>query len=158
MSVHKIMVSWRKDPLADFANGKYSREHIWTFDGGLKVPASSSPSVVPLPFSNPACVDPEEAFIASISSCHMLWFLSLAAKRGFVLETYNDEAAGVMTRNEKNILWVSKVTLHPKIAYSGAKQPTSLEEEQLHHEAHEQCFIANSVKTNIVVAGAGHLT
>src|SRR3954447_4605683 len=103
MSEHKMTVSWKREPQSDFGKGKYSREHIWTFDGGLKVPASSSPSVVPLPFSNPACVDPEEAFIASISSCHMLWFLSLAAKRGFVLETYNDEAAGVMTRNEKNI-------------------------------------------------------
>ena len=158
MSEHKMTVSWKRDPLADFGKGKYSREHTWTFDGGLTVPASSSPSVVPLPFSNPACVDPEEAFIASISSCHMLWFLSLAAKRGFILESYNDEAVGVMTKNEKNVLWVSAVALHPKITYSGAKLPTKSEEEQLHHEAHEQCFIANSVKTNIVVEGARHET
>ena len=149
-----MTASWKRDPLADFAKGKYSREHTWTFDGGLTVPASSSPSVVPLPFSNPACVDPEEAFVASISSCHMLWFLSLAAKRGFVLESYTDEAVGVMTRNEKNVLWVSTVTLHPKITYSGARQPTPSEEEQLHHEAHEQCFIANSIRTEVVVQPA----
>jgi organic hydroperoxide reductase OsmC/OhrA len=152
MSEHKMTVSWKREPQSDFGKGKYSREHIWTFDGGLTIPASSSPSVVPLPFSNPASVDPEEAFVASISSCHMLCFLSLAAKQGFILDSYEDHAVGVMTKGEKNVLWVSEVTLRPKIIWSGTKRPTASEEEQLHHEAHEECFIANSIRTKVVVA------
>jgi glutamate/tyrosine decarboxylase-like PLP-dependent enzyme/organic hydroperoxide reductase OsmC/OhrA len=158
MSEHRVTISWVKSASADFLNRKYSREHTWTFDGGLTIPASSSPSIVPVPYSNPASVDPEEAFIAAVSSCHMLWFLSLAAARGFVLESYNDEAIGVMTKNDRGILWVSEITLQPRIAYSGARQPTSSDEQQLHHEAHEQCFIANSIKTQVTVKGAGTQT
>lgn len=153
MSEHKATIRWtRKATPDDFAKGKYSREHTWSFDGGVTVPASASPSVVPAPWSNPASVDPEEAYVASISSCHMLTFLYVAQKRGFVVESYEDQAVGVMTKSERGATpWVSAVTLHPKIIYGGEKKPTAADEEHLHHEAHEQCFIAQSVKTEITV-------
>ncbi|EDY18916.1 OsmC family protein [Chthoniobacter flavus Ellin428] len=123
------------------------------FDGGLTVPASPSPQVVPTPWSNPANIDPEEAYVASLSSCHMLTFLWLAGKAGFLVESYRDEAAGVMAKNERGSSWVSKVTLHPQIVWSGEKQPTAEEIDKLHHRSHEECYIANSVKTEVVVAG-----
>jgi organic hydroperoxide reductase OsmC/OhrA len=150
MSEHKATIRWNSAGL-DFLKGKYSREHIWTFDGGLSIPASPSPSVVPTPYSNPANVDPEEAFVAAISSCHMLTFLYLASKEGFQVDSYEDRAVGIMTKNEKGTPWVSLVTLHPQVVYSGAKRPTRAEEERAHHMAHEQCFIANSIKTEVVV-------
>jgi organic hydroperoxide reductase OsmC/OhrA len=152
MSEHKAIVSWQRSG-PDFLKGKYSREHTWTFDGGVTVPASPSPAVVPLPYSNPAHVDPEEAFVAAISSCHMLTFLFLASKAGFEVNSYTDDAVGRMTKNEHGVPWVSSVTLNPKIAYGGAKLPQPEDEKKLHHLAHEQCFIANSVKTEIRVAG-----
>jgi organic hydroperoxide reductase OsmC/OhrA len=150
MSEHKAIISWK---LAgpDFLKGNYSREHTWTFDGGVTVPASSSPSVVRAPWSNPANVDPEEAFVASLSSCHMLTFLYLAAQKGFRVDSYDEEAVGVMTKNEHGVPWVSSVTLHPRIIYGGEKQPTAADVKALHHAAHEQCFIANSVKTEVIV-------
>src|SRR5580704_13962999 len=120
MHDYKATISWKRTS-PYFAKGNYSREHTWTFDGGLTVPASSSPSVVPLPYSNPANVDPEEAFIAAISSCHMLTFLYVAAKQGFQVDSYQDEALGQMTKNERGVLWVSAVTLHPRVVYSGDK-------------------------------------
>jgi organic hydroperoxide reductase OsmC/OhrA len=150
MSEHKAVVTW-KNPGTDFLKGKYSREHTWGFDGGVVVPASASPAAVPLPYSNPACVDPEEAFVASISSCHMLTYLFLAQKQGFVIDSYVDEAVGMLSKNEGGRMWVSKVTLAPAIAYSGDKRPTTEQSAQLHHAAHEQCFIANSVKTEVAV-------
>jgi organic hydroperoxide reductase OsmC/OhrA len=153
MSEHKAIIRWRRSG-PDFIRGKYSREHTWTFDGGVTVPASPSPSVVPTPWSNPANVDPEEAYVAAISSCHMLTFLYLASKQGFQVESYEDEAVGVMAKNEKGIPWVSRVTLNPKLAYGGEKLPTPADEDRLHHGAHEQCFIANSIKTEVVVANA----
>jgi len=143
---------------ADFLKGKYSREHTWTFDGGAVVAASPSPSVVPPPWSNPANVDPEEAFVASISSCHMLTFLHLASRQGFQVDSYHDEAVGRMTKNEKGVPWVSSVTLDPRIVYSGEKKPTPADEERLHHLAHEQCFIANSIKTQVTVRAARNET
>ena len=151
MSEHKANISWINTG-TDFLKGKYSREHAWMFDGGMTIQASPSPSVVPAPFSNPAYVDPEEAFVASISSCHMLTFLYLASKRGFQVDSYHDEAVGVMTKNEKGIPWISSITLNPKIAYGGDKLPGPSDEEQLHHLAHEQCFIANSIKTEVIVS------
>ncbi|MDA1230275.1 MAG: OsmC family protein [Planctomycetota bacterium] len=155
MSEHKATIRWiRTSP--DFLNGKYSREHTWSFDGGVTVPASPSPSVVPAPYSNSANVDPEEAFVAAVSSCHMLTYLYVASKLGFQIDNYQDEAVGVMTRNERGIPWVSLVTLYPKIAYSGEKLPTPADEEQLHQAAHEQCYIANSIKTDVRVGGATH--
>jgi organic hydroperoxide reductase OsmC/OhrA len=129
----------------------YSREHTWTFDGGVTVPASPSPSVVPRPYSNEAFVDPEEAFVAAIASCHMLTYLYVAAKAGIRVERYEDEAVGAMTKNEHGVPWVSTVVLRPRITYGGATPPAGADEDRLHHTAHEQCFIANSVKTAIVV-------
>jgi organic hydroperoxide reductase OsmC/OhrA len=155
MSEHKATIKW-KCSSAEFLKGRYSREHTWSFDGGATVPASASPTVVPLPFSNPANVDPEEAFVASIASCHMLTYLYLAGQQGFQVESYEDEAVGKMTKNEKGVPWVSVVTLSPRIVYTGVKLPVAADEERLHHLAHEQCFIANSIKTEVVVKGAGH--
>jgi len=150
VSNHKATIRWQRTS-DEFLKGKYSREHTWTFDGGAVVPASPSPSVVPVPYSNPANVDPEEAFVASLSSCHMLTFLYLAGRKGFQVDSYDDEAVGVITKNERNVPWVSTVTLHPKIVYSGPKRPSRADEEHLHHDSHEQCFIANSVKTEVLV-------
>jgi organic hydroperoxide reductase OsmC/OhrA len=150
MSEHKATISWKRTS-DDFLKGKYSREHTWTFDGGAVVQATPSPTVVPVPYSNPAFVDPEEAFVASLSSCHMLTFLYLAGRQGFQVDSYDDAAVGLMTKNDRGVPWVSTVTLSPRIAYGGAKRPTASEEEHLHHQSHEQCFIANSVKTDIVV-------
>ena len=155
MADHKALIRWQLTaPAADFSKGKYSREHTWTFDGGLTVPASPSPAVVPAPYSNPAHVDPEEAFVAALASCHMLTFLWLAGKAGFQADSYEDNAIGVMTKNERGVPWVSTVTLHPKIAWSGDKLPAPADLDRLHHQAHEQCFIANSVKTDIQVSPA----
>ena len=150
MSEHKATISWQRTS-PDFLNGRYSREHTWSFDGGLTVPASPSPAIVPTPYSNPAHDDPEEAYVAAISSCHMLTYLFLASREGFQVDSYLDEAVGMMTKNEKGVPWVSSVTLHPRIAYSGGKLPTTADEERLHHLAHEQCFIANSIKTEVAV-------
>ena len=137
----------------DFLKGKYSREHTWSFDGGAKIAASPSPSVVPAPWSNPACVDPEEAFVASVSSCHMLTFcMSPRARASKSTAEVRMRPSAPMAKNERGVPWVSVVTLHPKIVYGGDKRPSPEEENKLHHLAHEQCFIANSVKTNITVA------
>ena len=154
MSKYRATISW-KCTSADFVNGKYSREHTWSFDGGLVVPASPSPSVVPAPWSNPANVDPEEAYVAAVSSCHMLTFLYLAGKAGFHVESYEDEAIGTMTKNERGIPWVGAITLQPRISYIGSKQPGAADEKRLHHEAHEQCFIAQSIKTEVTVRAVG---
>ena len=150
MPEHKAVISWTHSR-GEFLAGTYSREHTWTFDGGVVVPASPAPSSAPSPYSNAANVDPEEAFVAAISSCHMLTFLYLAYKSGIEVNAYEDEAAGVMTKNERGISWVSSVILRPRIAYGGVKIPSRDEQIQLHHNAHEQCFIANSVRTAISV-------
>jgi organic hydroperoxide reductase OsmC/OhrA len=154
MAEHRATISWtRKSSPEDFTKGKYSREHAWTFDGGVTVPGSSSPAVVPVPWSNPSAVDPEEALVAAISSCHMLTFVYLAQKAGFVVDAYEDAAVGTMTKTERGgTPWVSHVTLTPRIVWGGEKPPTAAELEHLHHQAHEQCFIAQSVKTEITVA------
>ncbi len=149
MSEHKATIRWRYTP-GDFLAGKYSREHTWSFDGGVVVPASPAPSVVRPPYSNEANVDPEEALVAAISSCHMLTFLHRASKGGFAVQSYDDEAVGVMTKNERGAWWVSQVTLRPEISYAGTA-PTPEEEGELHEAAHQECFIANSVKTDIRV-------
>jgi organic hydroperoxide reductase OsmC/OhrA len=155
MSEHKATIRWKRTS-PDFLKGRYSREHTWLFDGGLTVPASPAPSGVPAPWSNPANIDPEEAFVAAVSSCHMLTFLYVAYKQGFQVDSYDDEAVGVMTKDEKGIPWVSSITLYPKIIFSGEKLPTPANEEQLHHLAHEHCFIANTIKTAVTVAGSFH--
>ena len=153
MAEHKATVRWTLPGNAEaFLKGRYSREHTWTFDGGVTVPASPAPSVVPVPYSNPAAVDPEEAYVASIASCHMLTFLYVAMREGFVVERYEDDAVGVMRKNERGAIWVAAVTLHPRIVYGGEKRPTAADVDHLHQLAHEQCFIASSVKTEITVA------
>ena len=149
MSEHKATVRWRTTGDA-FTTGRYSREHTWSFDGGITVPASASPAAVREPFANPACVDPEEAFVAAIASCHMLTFLWLASRERFEVQGYEDDAVGEMTPNERGMLWVSHVVLRPRIEY-GASRPSPDAEARLHHAAHEQCFIASSVKTQITV-------
>lgn len=150
MSEHRATIEWTTDaPADDFRRGRYARAHRWTFDGGATVPGSSSPHVVPLPWSDAAAVDPEEAYVASIASCHMLVFLFLAAKAGFAVAAYRDEAVGVMSTTTP--VWVEKVRLAPRITWAGDKQPTAEELAHLHHRAHEDCFIANSVKTAIEV-------
>jgi organic hydroperoxide reductase OsmC/OhrA len=146
-------IRWTRGEDESFSDNRYSRGHTWSFDGGVTVPGSSSPSVVPLPLSREDAVDPEEAFVAAISSCHMLTFLSIAAKKRFTVDRYEDKALGIMTKNENGKLFVSKVTLDPVIAFSGDKLPTSEQIADMHHLAHKECFIANSVLTEIVVAG-----
>jgi organic hydroperoxide reductase OsmC/OhrA len=150
MSEHKAIVRWRHTQ-GDFLRGRYSREHTWSFDGGLTIPASPSPGVVPVPLSNPASVDPEEAFVAAISSCHMLSFLYLACRGGFAVLSYEDDAVGTMRKNERGVPWVSSVQLRPSVVYAAGNAPTSAEEDRLHYSAHEECFIANSVRTEITV-------
>lgn len=152
VSKHTATIRWVQTD-GDFLKGRYSREHTWTFDGGLTVPASPSPSAVPKPYSNEASVDPEEAFVASLASCHMLTFLFVAMKAGFQVMSYEDEAVGVMAKNERGIPWVSSVVLTPRITYGGEKRPSPEDESRLHHAAHDQCFIANSVKTEVSVQG-----
>jgi organic hydroperoxide reductase OsmC/OhrA len=144
-------VSWKRGAAEAFTDIKFSRAHTWSFDGGVTVPASSSPLSVRVPLSRADAVDSEEALVAALSSCHMLTFLYLAAKQGFVVDSYEDAAVGVMTRNERGRLFMSKVTLRPRIAFSGAKQPSAAELAELHHHAHEECYIANSVLTEVVV-------
>ena len=143
-------IRWQRGD-AGFTDNKYSRAHEWVFDGGVSVPASSSPSVVRLPLSRADAVDPEEAFVAALSSCHMLFFLTFAAKEGFVVNSYVDYAVGVMGQNTNGKHFVSKVTLKPAVTISGSKRPTDADLARLHHKSHEECFIANSVKTDVVV-------
>lgn len=140
-----IEVAWNRHD-AVFTDSRYSRAHTWSFDGGAVVAASSSPHIVPLPYSRAENVDPEEAFIASLSSCHMLMFLAIAAKAGFVVDRYRDRAVGTMGFDPKRRMIVDTVTLHPEVSWSG-KAPSRDEEEAFHHDAHEQCFLANSVRT-----------
>lgn len=149
MGKYIATVSWRNDKGAEYIHGKYSREHLWDFDGGVSVPASSSPHVVRVPMSCENAVDPEEALVASISSCHMLSFLSIAAGNGFVVDTYIDEAAGVMRKNDEGRIAVTLVNLHPRTKFSGESVPDEKSLDEMHHQAHEICFIANSVKTEI---------
>jgi organic hydroperoxide reductase OsmC/OhrA len=148
MSIHTAKVRWERGE-QPFIDNRYSRLHRWSFDGGAEVPGSSSPHTVRAPLSDPAAVDPEEAFVASLASCHMLWFLSLAAKRGFRVDRYVDEAEGTMAKNERGKLAITVVTLRPAVEFSGEKRPTRADLEGLHHEAHEECFIANSVRSEV---------
>jgi organic hydroperoxide reductase OsmC/OhrA len=146
----KIVATIRWDRLNQkFVDQRYSRCHTWQFDGGLTVAASSSPDVVPIPFSDPTAVDPEEAFVASLSSCHMLWFLSLAAKQGLCVENYEDQAYGEMGTDEQGKTAILSVTLCPRVKWAATGTPDSETIAQLHHRAHQECFIANSVKTDV---------
>ncbi|WP_349359666.1 OsmC family protein [Stappia sp.] len=148
--VYQASVSWRRE--GDFAANAYTRAHTWSFDGGIAVPASASPSVVPLPQSVEAAVDPEEAFVAAISSCHMLWFLDLARRDGLVVEAYDDAAQAVMERVARGRMAITRVTLRPGIVLAGDALPDAARLDALHHRAHELCFIANSVTSEIAIA------
>jgi organic hydroperoxide reductase OsmC/OhrA len=148
MSKYTATVTWQRNG-AIFTDNKYSRGHRWRFDGGIEIPGSSSPSVVPLPSSVAEAVDPEEALVASLSSCHMLSFLYVAAKQKFVVESYEDEAIGVLGKNAEGKIAMTVVTLRPKVVFSGANQPSAEQYQKMHHEAHDQCFIASSVKTDV---------
>ena len=151
MSEYGALIRWQKAEDEAFSDNQYSRGHTWEFDGGVTVPASSSPYVVPLPFSVEANVDPEEAFIAALSSCHMLTFLGIAAKQKYVIDSYVDDAIGVLEEDESGRSSVTVVTLRPRIEFVGSKVPSSAQLDKLHHLAHNNCFIANSVKTEIRV-------
>jgi organic hydroperoxide reductase OsmC/OhrA len=148
MFEYRTRVAWSRGG-AVFTDNRYSRGHTWRFDGGIEVPASASPHVVPLPLSVEAAVDPEEAFVASLSSCHMLWFLSLAARRGLQVDDYRDEAVGLLEKDASGGLAMTRVTLRPDVCFGGGTQPTRGEILELHHAAHEACFIARSVKTDV---------
>jgi organic hydroperoxide reductase OsmC/OhrA len=148
MSNHTATVSWQRGE-QPFVDGKYSRRHLWRFDGGVEVPGSSSPHAVRAPYSDPSAVDPEEAFVASLSSCHMLWFLSIAAGRGFRVDRYVDEAVGTMAKNAAGKLAMTRVVLRPDVTFSGERRPDRSEIDAIHHEAHAKCFIANSVLTEV---------
>ncbi|TOE56474.1 peroxiredoxin [Vibrio parahaemolyticus] len=150
MSEHSAVIRWVRTEGEVFNDNQYSRAHVWEFDGGLIVPASPSPHVVPLPLSVEANVDPEEAFVAALSSCHMLVFLSIAAKRKYVIESYTDEAVGVLSKNSEGREAMTKVVLCPRIVFSGDKIPNKEQLTKMHHLSHENCFIANSVKTEVV--------
>ncbi len=149
MSEYAATVFWERGD-QDFCGNAYSRGHSWSFDGGLVVPASASPDIVPLPWSVAENVDPEEAFVASISSCHMLFFLSLAAKRKIMIDRYKDAATGFMQQREDGKIAMTKVILRPEATYGENSRPSREQLEKLHHRAHELCFIANSVNTTIV--------
>lgn len=148
MAQYNAEILWQRGD-QNFLDNRYSRGHRWSFDGGVTVPASSSPHVVPLPWSDEQAVDPEEAFVASLSSCHMLWFLSVAAKQGFQVDRYQDQALGVMGKNAEGRVAMTEVLLRPRVSFGGVRQPSNEQLHELHHQAHEACFIANSVKTEV---------
>ena len=150
MSTYSAVIAWQRGQQA-FSDHRYSRRHAWQFDGGAVVPGSSSPQAVPLPMSDASAVDPEEAFVASLSSCHLLWFLDLAARAGWVVDDYRDEASGVLSRNviASWPLALTRVTLRPEVRFAGDRQPDPAEVRRLHEAAHQACFIANSVKSEV---------
>jgi organic hydroperoxide reductase OsmC/OhrA len=141
-------VEWQRNG-SKFTDNRYSRGHRWLFDEGVVVPASASPHGMPRPLSVAAAVDPEEAFVAALASCHMLWFLSIAANQGLVVDSYRDRASGLMAKNAHGKLAMTVVSLHPDVDFSGSPQPSREQILALHHEAHERCFLASSVKTDV---------
>lgn len=147
MADYTAQVHWQRQ-LQTFTDQRYSRRHLWRFDGGQEVPGSSSTHSVPLPYSDPAAVDPEEAFVASVSSCHMLWLLSLAAQAGWTVDDYLDDAVGTMARDAQGRMAITLVVLRPAIRFVG-RQPSSEELTALHHAAHDRCYIANSVRSEV---------
>jgi organic hydroperoxide reductase OsmC/OhrA len=153
MSTHEASLVWRRGAEERFTDGRYSRAHEWMFDGGARVRASASPNNARPPYSDPSGVDPEEALVAALSSCHMLFFLWLSAQRGFAVLSYEDAAIGVMSEGSDGRQWVSKVTLRPRVVFDGGERPTAAEVEALHHDSHDNCYIANSVKTQVLVEG-----
>jgi organic hydroperoxide reductase OsmC/OhrA len=151
VSTYTATIRWTRDPSTDFTKGQYSRAHEWAFDGGALVPASPSPHVVPAPWSDQAGVDPEEAFVASLASCHMLFFVDFARRAGFVVDAYEDAAEGALEKRDDGKMWMSRVTMHPRVTWGG-DPPDEAAIADLHHRAHEACFIANSVTTAVTIA------
>ncbi|MEP7329248.1 MAG: OsmC family protein [Betaproteobacteria bacterium] len=149
MSKYTVAITWKRDDQV-FVDNKFRRLHTWTFDGGIVVPGSSSPHLVPVPESEPKAVDPEEAFVAALSSCHMLWFLYLAARQKYCVDSYSDESVGTMAKNAAGKLAMTRIVLRPRVAFSGDRVPDQAEFVALHHDAHAECFIANSVTTDVV--------
>lgn len=149
MAKYTATIAWKRDG-AVFLDNKYSRAHTWEFDGGAEVKGSSSPQVVPPPLSDPAGVDPEEALVAAASSCHMLWFLALARKKGLVVDSYEDKAEGAMGKGADGKVFMEKIWLRPDVRFSG-EAPDAKTLKELHHAAHKECYIANSLKAEIVV-------
>jgi organic hydroperoxide reductase OsmC/OhrA len=150
MSTYTATIRWTRDPGTDFAKGQYSRAHQWTFDGGLTIPASPSPHIVPAPWNDPNGVDPEEAFVASLSSCHMLFFVDFARRAGFVVDAYVDEAEGMLEKRPDGRQAMTRVILHPRITWGG-NPPDAAALADLHTKAHDACFIANSVTSEVRV-------
>ena len=150
MSTYTATIRWSRTGEGDFTKGQYSRAHEWAFDGGLTVPASPCPHIVPAPWIDPARVDPEEAFVASLSSCHMLFFVDFARRAGFVIDEYVDDAEGVLEKRADGKMAMTRVTLRPRITWAG-NPPDQTALADLHHRAHEACFIANSVMTEVTV-------
>jgi organic hydroperoxide reductase OsmC/OhrA len=150
MSEHLATVEWSRGE-QDFTGNRYSRAHDWRFDGGAVVRGSSAPTSVPEPMSDPAAVDPEEALVAALSSCHMLFFLAFAAKRGFIVDSYRDEAVGVLGRDDRGKTSITTITLRPVVVFSGESRPDASAIDDLHHRAHEACYIANSVRADVTV-------
>ena len=153
MSTYSAKIFWKSDSPDNFTKNRYTRGHTWWFDGGVEVPASSSPHSVRVPYSVEEAVDPEEALVAAAASCHMLTFLWVAAKRGFRIDSYEDEAVGEMSTSGEGKQWISKITLDPKIEWAGESRPTDEEMAAMHHEAHDGCYIANSIRSEIVIEG-----
>ncbi len=151
MTTYIAKVHWQRSANELFIDNQYSRAHHWLFDGGSTIAASSSPHIVATPYSVEANVDPEEAFIASLSSCHMLFFLSIAAKHKFIIDKYEDNASGIMQKNNHGKYAMTKVTLKPKVVFASDEKPSLKKFEEMHHQAHQHCFIANSVNTDIVI-------
>jgi organic hydroperoxide reductase OsmC/OhrA len=151
MDTYSAQIRWQRGA-AVFTDHHYSRVHDWLFDGGAKVQGSSSPHSVPPPLSDPAAVDPEEALIAATASCHMLWFLSIAAKRGYIVDSYVDDAFGVMEKDHRGRMAITRISLRPRIVFGGERLPDETQLATLHQDAHEQCYIANSLRTEVVVA------
>ncbi|MBT5073253.1 MAG: OsmC family peroxiredoxin [Kordiimonadaceae bacterium] len=150
MSNYIAKISWSRDECEKFTDQKYSRIHNWQFEGGLNISASPSHHIVPIPYSDPDLVDPEQAFVASISSCHMLFFLDLCSRKKIIVDEYNDQAEGILGKDDGGNMAMTVVTLKPRTSFSGENIPTQSEVEKIHHKAHQLCFIANSVKTKIV--------
>jgi organic hydroperoxide reductase OsmC/OhrA len=150
MSTYTATIRWSREGAPDFAKGQYSRAHHWSFDGGITLAASASPHIVPAPWSNADAVDPEEAFVASLASCHMLFFVDFARRAGLVVDSYQDEAEGVLDKRDDGKMWMSRVTLRPKINWGG-DAPDGAVVADLHHKAHDACFIANSVTTKVTI-------
>ena len=151
MSRYTAQVRWSRGD-QPFTDRRYSRVHRLCFDGGVELPGSASPSVVPVPYADPAAVDPEELFVASLSSCHMLWFLDLACRAGWCVDDYVDDAEGTLAADTDGRLAMTTVVLRPAVRFVGDRQPDPAEVERLHHAAHAACFIANSVRTDVQVA------